>query len=129
MRKIDSKKHRKSIRLKGYDYSEVGAYFVTICTYRGKCLLTDLKYKQIVEKEWYRTAIVRPNIELDEFVVMPNHIHGIIIIAEPSVGAMRCIAQNNRGESPTRPYKGNKGNRSQNWFLRCNYRTIQINYY
>jgi REP element-mobilizing transposase RayT len=85
--------HRKSIRLKGYDYSQEGLYFITICCqdrkYRfGEVILNDNGIAEmqlnpcgkIAFNEWYFTAKLRPNIELDAFVVMPNHIHGIINI-------------------------------------------------
>lgn len=92
--------HRRSIRLEGYDYTQPGAYFVTIVTHRRECLFGDVaKGKmhlnalgQIVQAEWLRTAQVRPNVELDAFVIMPNHVHGILVIhdrAESSVGARR----------------------------------------
>ncbi|MCL4558950.1 MAG: transposase [Deltaproteobacteria bacterium] len=93
--------HRKSIRLKDYDYSQAGAYFVTICTKNKECLLGDVvdgkmqfnKYGQIVEREWLRTGIIRQNVQIDEFVVMPNHIH-VIIVLNDVVGATRWVAQN-----------------------------------
>ncbi|WP_420631786.1 transposase [Candidatus Leptofilum sp.] len=82
------KHHRRSIRLKGYDYTQTGAYFVTICTYKrqplfGKIVNGEMKLSllgQLVYYEWQKTAVVRPNIHLDAFVVMPNHLHGIIVI-------------------------------------------------
>jgi REP element-mobilizing transposase RayT len=90
--------HRRSIRLKGYDYSQAGAYFVTVCTRDRVCLFGDVrdgimrlnKFGHIVWEEWFRSAEIRREIELstDEFVVMPNHIHGIVWIAEQqNVGA------------------------------------------
>ncbi|MCP4614774.1 MAG: transposase [Planctomycetes bacterium] len=80
--------HRRSIRLKGYDYSQNGAYFVTICTRNKESLfgnVTDGKMQLekaglLVESLWLETATIRNDISLDEYVVMPNHIHGIIII-------------------------------------------------
>ncbi len=84
--------HRRSIRLKGYDYTQPGAYFITICTHDRACLfgevvegqmrLNDLG--QVVKEEWFRSAEIRKEIRLfaDEFVVMPNHIHGIVWIVE-----------------------------------------------
>ena len=82
------KLNRKSIRLKGYDYSREGAYFVTICAQNRECLFGEIvddkmvlnKYGEIVKNEWQRTGDIRPNIETDCFVVMPNHVHGIINI-------------------------------------------------
>ncbi len=74
--------------MKGYDYSHVGAYFMTICVRGHRCVLSKIKdgevklsdYGRVVEEEWIRTPLLRPNVSLDEFVIMPNHIHGIIII-------------------------------------------------
>ncbi len=96
-------RHRRSIRLKGYDYTGPGAYFVTVCTHEriplfgrvvdGETVLNE--YGKIVREEWLRTARVRPNVELfaNEFVVMPNHIHGIIwIMKTDDVGANRRFA-------------------------------------
>jgi REP element-mobilizing transposase RayT len=79
---------RRSIRLKGYNYSQAGAYFITICTQGRECLFGQViegvmqlnEYGWIVHDEWVRTADVRPNVELDLFVVMPNHLHIIVVI-------------------------------------------------
>ncbi len=92
--------HRRSIRLKGYDYRQAGAYFVTICTQDRECLFGEIvdgemrlnELGQIVREEWFITAALRPYVRLaeDEFVVMPNHIHGIIwIVDDDAVGARR----------------------------------------
>jgi len=80
--------HRRSIRLKEYDYSQVGAYFITIVTQDRACLfgkvvngemrLNDVGY--MVHQEWTNLPNRFPNIDLDAFVIMPNHIHGIIVI-------------------------------------------------
>jgi REP element-mobilizing transposase RayT len=83
--------HRRSIRLKGFDYARPGAYFVTICTRDRELLFENPAYKTIIQDEWHRTEVVRPHIHLDEFICMPNHIHGIISIVEP-VGARRRLA-------------------------------------
>jgi putative transposase len=90
------KHHRRSIRLKDYDYSREGAYFVTICTYLREWLFGEIvdgvmkpnEYGRLVEQEWLQTAVLRPNVELDAFVVMPNHVHGIIVITgdKPKIG-------------------------------------------
>ena len=90
MRYDPNKHHRRSIRLKGYDYTHAGAYFVTICTHDRQCLFGEVvdgivqlnAFGEIVRDEWLRTADVRPNVELDTFVVMPNHIHGIIVLRD-----------------------------------------------
>jgi putative transposase len=96
------KHHRRSIRLKGYDYTQAGAYFVTIVTHDRECLFGEVvdgvmrlnAFGEIVREEWFRTAVVRPYVMLapDEFVVMPNHIHGIIWIT------------GGRGDPVGRPY-------------------------
>jgi REP element-mobilizing transposase RayT len=92
------KHHRRSIRLKGYDYTQAGAYFVTLCIRNRDCLLGEIMqgimhlspFGRIVEKEWYRTATVRRNVELDAFVIMPNHIHGIIILSDTNRNPLRA---------------------------------------
>jgi REP element-mobilizing transposase RayT len=81
---------RRSIRLKNFDYASAGIYFVTICTYNRECFfghVVDEKIELnesgiIVSSEWLRTSTVRNYVQLDEFVVMPNHFHGIIILNE-----------------------------------------------
>ena len=86
--------HRRSIRLRDYDYAQAGAYFVTICTYRRVCLFGDMvnscmqlnDYGQIVTAHWDDLVNHYPHVELDVFVVMPNHVHGIIALTD-NVGA------------------------------------------
>lgn len=78
--------HRGSIRLPGYDYSEPGAYFVTICTHERQCWFGDVKNGKlqlrspgtIVQTTWLTLPKRFPFVVLDEFVVMPNHFRGII---------------------------------------------------
>ncbi|MFT5702841.1 MAG: putative transposase [Rickettsiales bacterium] len=85
--------HRRSIRLKNYDYSQDGAYFITICCEDKKCLFGKIvngemvlnEFGKIAHNEWMKTVELRKNIALDVFVVMPNHIHGIIIIRTPAI--------------------------------------------
>ncbi len=80
--------HRHSVRLKGYDYSSAGAYFITICAWNRECIFGEIidgeiklnDYGKAVQQEWMRTGDIRPNIELDENVIMPHHFHGIVII-------------------------------------------------
>jgi len=85
--------HRRSIRLKGYDYSQAGLYFITICTHNRENLFGEIVgangicpemvlnvYGEIVKNEWIKTTKIRSEIELYEFVVMPNHFHGIVEI-------------------------------------------------
>ena len=87
----------RSIRLPGFDYTQPGAYFVTICAHGRDCLFGKVADGDVVlnhlgrlaHEEWTYTEIVRPEVELDEFVIMPNHLHGIITIqrSSRSVGA------------------------------------------
>jgi REP element-mobilizing transposase RayT len=83
-------RRRRSIRLPGYDYTQPGAYFITICTYQRELLFGDVAdgemisnaYGQIVGEEWQKTAQLRPYVRLDAHVVMPNHFHGIVWITQ-----------------------------------------------
>ncbi len=93
--------HRRSIRLKGYDYSQSGAYFVTICTHNRGLLFEEEEVKKILDKEWLNTGRIRQNVILDEFVVMPNHLHGIIMITQ-GVGAYCDTPLQNRFKSPSK---------------------------
>jgi putative transposase len=89
--KFDPQKHhRRSIRLQGYDYTQPGAYFVTIVTQGrvplfGEIVNGEMQLNstgRLVHTEWQRQAHRFPNLQLDAFVVMPNHIHAILVIAE-----------------------------------------------
>jgi len=90
--------HRRSIRLKGYDYSSGGAYFVTVCVRDKLPLFGDVRHGEIklndagrmIEKWWLELTNKFPSVETDELVVMPNHFHGILII----VGADLCARPN-----------------------------------
>ena len=80
--------HRHSIRLKDYDYSQNGAYFVTICAWSRECLFGDLvdgtmqlnEFGQVAADSWRWLSSHYSYVELDEWTVMPNHLHGIIVI-------------------------------------------------
>jgi len=84
--------HRRSIRLKEFDYASEGGYFVTLVTAQRRLLFGEVadgvmcinEFGKIAREEWFKTQKLRPNVELrdDEFVVMPNHIHGIIWLYE-----------------------------------------------
>jgi REP element-mobilizing transposase RayT len=78
---------RRSIRLPDHDYSLPGEYFVTICTRDRAPMLADARVREIVETTWHELPKRFPGVVLDEFVIMPNHIHGIIVFAE-DLGAM-----------------------------------------
>jgi len=91
--------HRRSIRLKNYDYSQEGYYFITICTQNREDYFLDKRVIEMIEKWWYILPDKFLNVEIDEFIVMSNHIHGIIVIINKSVGADLCVCQNvKRGE-------------------------------
>ena len=85
--------HRRSIRLHGYDYSRAGAYFVTICTQNRECLFGKIENGnmrlndagRMVQTTWNELAFRFAMVELDEFIIMPNHVHGVIVLSEPEV--------------------------------------------
>lgn len=70
--------HRRSIRLPNYDYTQAGAYFVTLVTYQRDLLFDDPVLRRIVETFWQRIPLHAPRVRQDTSVVMPNHLHGII---------------------------------------------------
>ena len=87
--KFDPQKHhRHSIRLKEYDYTQPGGYFVTIVSYQRECLFGGIANEKmqlnesghIVYECWHAIPDHFTNVELGAYVVMPNHIHGIIVI-------------------------------------------------
>lgn len=86
---------RRSIRLKGYDYRQPGAYFVTICTLNRDMLLREIaedsqgasqlllnRHGRIATECWLWLAEQYPYVELDKWVVMPNHLHGILVLSD-----------------------------------------------
>ncbi len=85
--------HRRSIRLKEYDYSQPGAYFVTICTHDRACLFGGVvdgemrlnEFGEMVHECWQAIPDHFPHAMLDEFVIMPNHVHGIISIVDAAI--------------------------------------------
>jgi REP element-mobilizing transposase RayT len=104
----NNKHHHCSIRLPYYDYADVGAYFVTICTHERVCLfghvdmaegaMTLNTFGRMVWDEWEQTAALRENVTLDRFVVMPNHVHGILWITE-KIGQENPSPQNDVADS------------------------------
>lgn len=81
--------HRRSIRLPDYDYSQPGSYFVTICTYQRLNLFADRPLRCVAEVAWQALPGFDPCLRIDAWVVMPNHVHGIIDIVERSSRAER----------------------------------------
>jgi len=106
---------RRSIRLKDYDYGKAGAYFVTICTQgqknlfgevlNGEMLLNEIG--RVMKKWWEEIDSKFKNVGLDEFVIMPNHFHGIVII----VGADLRVCPDKMGE-----HTGSPLHRIVQWF-------------
>jgi putative transposase len=92
---IDQKRKRRSIRLQDYDYSQTGAYYITMCTRNRECLFGNVidgqiqlnEIGQIVQTVWDGLPQFYEGVELDAFVVMPNHVHGVIVI-HAGVGAI-----------------------------------------
>lgn len=90
--------HRKSIRLKGYDYSQAGLYFITICVHNRECLFGEIIDGKMIlndtgkmaDNEWVKIPERFTNVQLHEYVVMPNHFHAIMEI----VGATLVVAPN-----------------------------------
>ncbi len=83
--------HRRSIRLKGFDYTQAAVYFVTICCYQRECFLGAViqdemvlnEFGTIVAEEWLRSFEIRDELKLDAWVVMPNHFHGLLWFDRP----------------------------------------------
>ena len=71
---------RKTLRLPGYDYSQQGGYYVTIVTHRRYLLFEESLLKECASKTWEELLMRFPQVGLDTFVVMPNHLHGIVVI-------------------------------------------------
>jgi REP element-mobilizing transposase RayT len=107
---------RRSLRLKHYDYSQPGGYFITICSHNWKCIFGEIgdgsmrvnEFGMIVREEWLRSPKVRTEVILDAFIVMPNHFHGIIIINEVE-GERNDIRTDGRGAQPCARTMGGKG--------------------
>jgi putative transposase len=100
--KYDPRKHhRRSIRLKDYAYSQMGAYFVTICTRGRECVLDDPIVEGIILDVWHTLPKWFPTIESDEFVVMPNHVHLIVWLLPPDEDRARADDRARASLAPT----------------------------
>jgi putative transposase len=81
---------RRSIRLRGYDYSQGGVYVVTIVTANREYLFGEIvdaemqysDYGMIAAREWEKSGVIRAEIDLDAWIIMPNHVHGIVVLTE-----------------------------------------------
>ena len=109
------KHHRRSIRLQGYDYTQAGVYFITIVIYQRENLFGEIvngemhlnALGKMAQREWERLPQRFKTIELDEFIIMPNHAHGIIVITVIRRGTAET--GNNANEllsrrAPTQPF-------------------------
>jgi putative transposase len=99
------------MRLEGFDYTQPGAYFLSICTERNERLFGSVMNGHVIlseagviaQQEWTRTAEVRDNVKLDAFVIMPNHIHGILLLADTVAGTAGTQRRAPTRESFARP--------------------------
>lgn len=103
--------HRRSIRLKGYDYAQAGLYFITMCcqdricrfgkVVEGKMILNE--FGKIAHHEWLKTPEIRNNVTLEEFVVMPNHFHAIVRMLDVGGEKGECDSPEPIAPEPTAP--------------------------
>lgn len=109
--------HRRSIRLKGYDYSTAGAYFFTICAYGRECLFGEItdgvprlnQCGEIIRSTWAGLPEYFPTITIDAWVIMPNHFHGIIMIRDHVADRhARCDTRAIVGAGSSRPFDKTK---------------------
>jgi REP element-mobilizing transposase RayT len=93
---IDHDQTRRTFRIPAFDYAQPGAYFITVCAHRrreifGKIENTEVNLSsigQLIDKHWRRIPIHHHSISIDEYVIMPNHLHGILIIHIPCRGTI-----------------------------------------
>ena len=108
--------HRRSVRLPGYDYAQSGAYFVTVVTAGRQCLFGEIindemqlnVLGQVAQDQWEKLPKRFPFVELGAFVIMPNHLHGIIVIHDRR-GTASCAQDLDDGSSrraPTEEFAG-----------------------
>jgi REP element-mobilizing transposase RayT len=87
---MEPESSRRTVRLRGFDYASPGWRFITICTHNRACIFGDLKagsisltpIGKIVQRTWAETPNHFPNVGLDEYVIMPNHLHGLLLIED-----------------------------------------------
>jgi REP element-mobilizing transposase RayT len=103
------KHHRRSIRLPNYDYSQAGAYYMTIVVWHRECLFGEVvngemklnRYGEIVQHEWLELPKCLLFVKLGVFMVMPNHFHGILFFFDSVVGATHPgITESRLGKMP-----------------------------
>jgi len=104
--------HRRSIRLKGYDYSQTGGYFVTVVAWHRECLFGEVmngemvlnEYGKIANECWLAIPEHFPNVELGAYIIMPNHVHGIVVIRSNESPLTMKTVDDRRGAAMLRPY-------------------------
>ena len=105
---MDQELHRRTVRLPDFDYSQAGAYFVTICAFQHRKIFGTLAGEEIqlsdigsiILEEWEKTPMIRPNIELGAYVIMPNHFHAIVHIVDNDDLTKEYIQENNYVNDP-----------------------------
>lgn len=93
-----------SNRLQNWDYSDSGWYYITVCVKNRICCLSKInnrkiylsKYGEIIKQEWVKSSIIRKNVVIDEFTVMPNHFHGIIVIKKNVETTRRVVSKTSK---------------------------------
>lgn len=103
-----AKHHRRSIRLRGFDYTQEGAYFVTVCTQNRICLFGEVVGEEmrlnetgvLVQTVWNGLPDHYSHVELDAFVIMPNHVHGVVVLARAGFKPPRTTAPTTRHGLP-----------------------------
>ncbi len=117
MTREDDRPQRRSIRLAGYDYGQAGWYFITLCTHQRLCLFGEIvggetclnAMGQIVNEEWAYIGLLRPRVILGDYVIMPNHLHAIVVIDDrrtspthPSPQTLGSIVRGVKGAATSR---------------------------
>lgn len=103
--------HRRSIRLKGYDYASAGAYFVTMCVHGRECVLGEVVEGEMRLNDfglaanacWHGLPRHFCNVAVDALIIMPNHIHGIVVLVEGALGKGEAFAVQEPGISGPLP--------------------------
>ena len=108
---VSDRSRRRSIRLRGLDYSNPGCYFITICAFHMRCIFGSIRNARqvlsplggIVRRCWLEVPYHFPNVDIDAFVIMPNHLHGILVIKER---ARRAVPLRDNSEAFQHPVIG-----------------------
>ena len=124
--------HRQSIRVQGYDYSQAGAYFVTVVTHQRECLFGKIENGEMILNElgkiadecWRAIPEHFPFVELGMHVIMPNHMHGMIVIRADDSGIGRGAAMLRPYDDDGNPHKVNVKPRSSGAIIRSYKSTV-----